>query len=83
MGPLEGSDLIRLSQKQIVPREGWLMPPLASTKTNNSDETWEDAGIHRTISQIKTCWKSLKASYYKAKQTKKKNMKDIPILPVL
>lgn len=61
MGPLEDSDLIRLNQKEIVPREG-------STKTNSSDETWEDAGIHRTISQIKTCWKSLKASYYKAKK---------------
>lgn len=53
MGPLEDSDLIRLNQKEIVVE--------ATFGINNSDETWEDAGIHRT-SQIKTCWKSLKAS---------------------
>lgn len=53
MGPLEDSDLIRLNQKEIVPRGGWLMAPLASTKANNLDEMWEDAGIHQTISQTK------------------------------
>lgn len=73
MGQLEDSKLIRLNQKEIVPRGGRLMPPLASTKTNNSDETWDDAGIHPTISQIKTCWKSLKASYYNAKNNNFKN----------